>query len=117
MTFPVSRTLAREIPCPACGAPIGEKCRNKRGGIRESNHLERHLGRLHKRLENVNLQLSDNERLRDENTILRGIIAYSELPCVYCGLSKDDMSRCASGFPGCGRADDMLCVDAERRRL
>jgi hypothetical protein len=27
--------------CPACGAPQGEHCRKKRGGQRESNHLER----------------------------------------------------------------------------
>jgi hypothetical protein len=51
------------------------------------------------------------ERLRKENDILRGIVAYSELPCVHCRLSKDDMSRCQFGFPGCARADDMLCAD------
>lgn len=31
----------------------------------------------------------------------------SPLPCLYCGRAAEDMSRCASGFPGCGRADDL----------
>lgn len=49
--------------------------------------------------------------LRDtmvENERLRGIIAKSTLPCLYCGLPGDEMIKCALGFPGCGRADDLM---------
>lgn len=47
--------------------------------------------------------------LRKDNDQLRNFIAKSPLPCPYCRLAAEDMSRCASGFPGCGRADDLLC--------
>ena len=47
-------------------------------------------------------------KLTDENDRLRGIIAKSDLPCLYCGLAAADMAKCPSGFPGCGRGDDML---------
>jgi hypothetical protein len=39
---------------------------------------------------------------------LRDIVARSSLPCLYCGLPANETKRCASGFPGCGRIDDML---------
>jgi hypothetical protein len=47
-----------------------------------------------------------------ENARLRGILAKSTLPCIYCGLT--DMALCKSGFPGCGRMDDLVnaTVDA-----
>jgi len=48
-------------------------------------------------------------RLTAENDTLRGIVARSPEKCVHCGL--EDMSKCASGFPGCARADDILCAD------
>lgn len=48
------------------------------------------------------------EELQRENDMLRGIIAESDLPCLYCKLAKKDILKCASGFPGCGRADDLL---------
>jgi hypothetical protein len=51
---------------------------------------------------------SELERLRKENDILRGLIADSNMECIYCGLPKAEMAKCPSGFPGCGRADDML---------
>jgi hypothetical protein len=37
----VSRTEARTVDCPACGAKAGERCRGLRGRPRESNHAER----------------------------------------------------------------------------
>ena len=43
-----------------------------------------------------------------ENAELRFQLANSPLPCVYCKLPADDMAQCARGFPGCGRADDLL---------
>ena len=43
-----------------------------------------------------------------ENDKLRGLLAKSDLDCVYCGLPKRDMGRCYFGFPGCGRADDLM---------
>ncbi|WP_459213512.1 zinc finger domain-containing protein [Mycobacterium intracellulare] len=36
----ISRTEARTMQCPYCRAPVGTKCRGKRGE-RESNHRER----------------------------------------------------------------------------
>jgi hypothetical protein len=48
------------------------------------------------------------DALRDENTRLRAALANSDQPCVYCSLSAEDMSKCASGFPGCARADDAV---------
>jgi hypothetical protein len=51
--------------------------------------------------------------LRKDNDQLRSFIAKSPLPCPYCGLAAEDMSRCASGFPGCGRADDLLASEEE----
>ena len=53
-------------------------------------------------------EIAELERLRKENTVLRRFIAESDLPCIYCSLPKHDMGRCESGFPGCGRADDLL---------
>ena len=43
-----------------------------------------------------------------ENDRLRYILAKSNEPCLYCGLAASDMAKCAGGFPGCGRMDDML---------
>ena len=48
------------------------------------------------------------EEAKQENDKLRGILAKSDLDCVYCGLPKKDMGRCYFGFPGCGRADDLM---------
>lgn len=47
-------------------------------------------------------------RLRKENDIMRKLIAESDMNCLYCGLPKADMAKCQLGFPGCGRADDLL---------
>ncbi len=47
-------------------------------------------------------------KVQAENDKLRGMIAYSDMNCVYCGLPKADMNKCQHGFPGCGRADDMM---------
>jgi hypothetical protein len=49
------------------------------------------------------------EEIRAENTRLRGIIARSPLPCIYCGLTN--IAECARGFPGCGRADDITASE------
>jgi len=57
------------------------------------------------------------ERFRRENDALRKIVAESNLDCIYCGLSASDMGKCAHGFPGCGRADDMLTSDAASNSL
>lgn len=57
-------------------------------------------------------RLREAERKRDkarkENDFMRNLLASSNLDYVYCGLSKADMVKCASGFPGCGRADDLV---------
>jgi len=51
--------------------------------------------------------------LEEENNTLRKFIAESSLDCIYCGLPKADMSKCSHGFPGCGRADDLLAACAK----
>lgn len=48
------------------------------------------------------------KELENENTRLRFIIASSNLDCIYCNLPKVDLSKCKSGFPGCGRMDDLI---------
>jgi hypothetical protein len=48
------------------------------------------------------------EELEAENGRLRAALAKSKDPCPYCSLPAEDMAKCRSGFPGCGRADDML---------
>lgn len=40
----------------------------------------------------------------------RAAWAHSARPCLYCSLPAADMARCEHGFPGCGRADDLLLV-------
>jgi hypothetical protein len=52
------------------------------------------------------------EELKEENDTLRGICAYENIECLYCGLPRAEMARCQSGFPGCARTDDMLCAPA-----
>jgi len=53
-------------------------------------------------------EVGELARLRQENDVLRKLVAESDLDCVYCGLPKADMAKCQLGFPGCGRADDLL---------
>lgn len=58
--------------------------------------------------------LLEIDTLRTENDKLRGMIAYGPMPCVYCGLPKADLMKCAHGFPGCARADDMVMYERSR---
>ncbi|MGC8517929.1 MAG: hypothetical protein ACP5P4_05290 [Steroidobacteraceae bacterium] len=52
-------------------------------------------------------------RLVRENDFLRARVVTSDKECIYCGLGSADMAKCAQGFPGCVRADDMqLCPHA-----
>lgn len=62
-------------------------------------------------METVESYVRNIEKLRDENDKLRAFLSWGSDPCVYCGLSKDDMAKCAHGFPGCARADDMSVSD------
>lgn len=52
--------------------------------------------------------------LETENIALRGYIAESDAPCLYCRLPKALMPECKSGFPGCGRMDDLMNSPKER---
>jgi len=54
-----------------------------------------------------NLTVS-NAALEAENNKLRHSIAASDIDCIYCGLPKKDVLKCEHGFPGCGRADDLV---------
>jgi hypothetical protein len=56
---------------------------------------------------------AENVALRKENDFLRAHSGTSAKACVYCGLGANEQGKCASGFPGCDRADDqMLCREA-----
>ena len=46
-----------------------------------------------------------------ENIELRALLAHGSDPCIYCGLPAKELSKCVMGFPGCGRADDMLAFN------
>lgn len=37
-----TREWARRVACPRCGAAIGEHCRRDRGGVRQTQHWQRH---------------------------------------------------------------------------
>jgi hypothetical protein len=54
------------------------------------------------------ISVAEVKRLRYENDYLRHYIAMSDLPCVYCKLSKADMGKCPSGLSGCSRGEDMV---------
>lgn len=56
----------------------------------------------------------DIRKLKNENDILRGLVAKSLEQCVYCGLV--DKSRCSHGFPGCAWADDLLIGESEAEK-
>lgn len=54
------------------------------------------------------------EALGRENNTIKMILAKQAIPCLYCGL--EDMSKCAKGFPGCAKADDLICGEEEHGR-
>jgi hypothetical protein len=56
----------------------------------------------------IESQRATIERVERENTQLRAALAQSDQPCAYCSLAKDEWAKCASGFPGCSRADDAM---------
>ena len=61
---------------------------------------------------------AEADRLRAEVDKLRVLLAASNANCAFCGLPAAEMAKCASGFPGCSRADDMiLCVHPTRQDL
>jgi len=50
---------------------------------------------------------TQKEETVKENNKLRGLLAAGKGDCIYCGLPAVDMPKCAHGFPGCARADDL----------
>lgn len=44
------------------------------------------------------------------NDVLRGLLAKGQGDCVFCGLPAADIAKCASGFPGCARMDDIMAA-------
>lgn len=58
----------------------------------------------------------EREEARKENDFMRLRLAESDKACVYCALPKGEMGACASGFPGCARADDLFHCDELTRR-
>ena len=59
---------------------------------------------------------ADRDEARKENDFMRLRLAESDKACVYCELPRADMGACASGFPGCARADDLYHCDESTRR-
>lgn len=49
-----------------------------------------------------------------ENNAIKNLLAKCSTTCIYCGL--EDMSKCARGFPGCAKADDIMCGEDEALR-
>ena len=74
------------------------------------NQSSRLLSQAADEIERLHAELAAAKR---ENDVLRGKLAMSELPCVYCGLDKGDWEKCPHGFPGCGRADDALLLETD----
>lgn len=62
----------------------------------------------------ITIPLKEYKQLQKENTILRGKVAESGLPCMYCNLPAEDFAKCPQGFPGCSRGDDLMCADIEK---
>lgn len=52
--------------------------------------------------------LSPSIDFKEHRDFISHFLAASALPCIYCGLPAADMTKCSHGFPGCGRADDMM---------
>lgn len=48
------------------------------------------------------------EAVLKENELLRAAIANGSGACMYCQLAAAEIDKCASGFPGCARADDAV---------
>jgi len=59
-------------------------------------------------------RLAEIATLRAENSTIKSVLSLVPGKCIYCGL--EDWSKCPSGFPGCARADDMLCGEDEASR-
>lgn len=100
--------------CPKCGAEpfyIGEFLGSYLCETRYTNGELRYVGRecLERQLSAVT---AERDATRAENDTLKNILAESDLPCIYCHLPAGDMSKCRSGFPGCARADDLMCKPA-----
>lgn len=64
------------------------------------------------RVERAESHIADLERqLAEEKRItnrFRFLLASSSANCPYCDLPADEMAKCPAGFPGCGRADDLM---------
>lgn len=82
--------------------------------VKERKHWRGLAQELQKRVDQ--LEILHKEAV-SENDKLRGIIAWSAMPCIYCGLSLGDQAQCASGFPGCGRADDQMVYNPNKCTL
>lgn len=69
------------------------------------------------RAETIKRLETETHDLAKENDVLRGLLARGNKDCVYCNLPAAEISRCARGFPGCGRMDDIVAIDAARTAI
>jgi len=95
-----------------------QEIRNIRDHMGRSGALYGHAAKavdaaLEVMVNNTIIDDSVHNKILKENDALRALIANGSDDCIYCGLSKSDMGKCASGFPGCGRADDMMLGDMD----
>lgn len=57
--------------------------------------------------------MTEEDRLRKENTYLRGMVQMNpNWKCLY-GYDVPTMAHCPLGFPGCNCADDLLAAQDE----
>jgi len=114
------------LVCPADQAPELDRLRAERDALREERwELGVQVGRLEIECDTLR---ADNQRawnkcaeleierdtLRAENSTIKSVLSLVPGKCLYCGL--EDIAKCPSGFPGCARADDMLCGEDEASR-
>lgn len=95
-------------PCAYCALPADRMNECRQGaGCQRSFDLA--IGFMPAQPGDVPLQPGPTVReVVAENDRLRHMLAKTNAPCVYCGLPAERMNECASGFPGCGRADDLM---------
>lgn len=91
------------VLCPSCFIKRAE-----RAGIIDIWKVAPSSDEDHAQAQEVSRARAEAERLSAENVRLRAALATSKDPCVYCQLPAAEIAKCAAGFPGCARMDDLM---------